>query len=72
MGRKSNINERELMELKRQFDAERRNSMSIEEALIRLKRENKANASEVANLKGEVTENKAAINDLSDKNGKAK
>ena len=30
MGRKSNLNERELMELKRQFEAERRKSMSVE------------------------------------------
>lgn len=30
MGRKSNMNERELAELKRQFEAERRKSTSIE------------------------------------------
>ena len=33
------------MELKRQFEAERRKSMSIEEAVMRLQRENKSNAS---------------------------
>ena len=38
MGRKSNLNERQLMELKRQFEAERRKSMSIEEAILRLQR----------------------------------
>ena len=38
LGRKSNLNEKELMEFKRQFEAERRKSMSIEEAVLRLQR----------------------------------
>ena len=72
MGRKSNINERELAELRRQFQAERRQSISLEEAILRLQRDNKNNAAIVADLKSELTDNKAEINDLTDKNGKAK
>ena len=54
MSRKSNINERELAELKRQFEAERRKSMSIEEAIIRLQRDNKGKASELQELQNQI------------------
>ena len=36
------------MELKKQFEAERRKSMSIEEAVLRLQRDNKANSNEAS------------------------
>ena len=36
------------MELKKQFEAERRKSMSMEEAGLRLQRDNKANANEAS------------------------
>jgi hypothetical protein len=45
MGRKSDLNEKDLIELRKQFDAERRKSMSIEEAIVRLQRDNKAKTS---------------------------
>ena len=38
---------------------------------MRLKRQNQANSNEVAELKSQVAENKAGINDLADKNRKA-
>ena len=59
------------MELKKQFQAERRKSMSIEEAIMRLQRDNKGKAGEVANLKKELAENKAEIKDITDKLQKA-
>jgi transcription elongation GreA/GreB family factor len=59
------------MELKKQFEAERRKSMSIEEAIMRLQRDNKGKAGEVANLKKELAENKAEIKDITDKLQKA-
>jgi len=45
--------------------------MSIEEAIVRLQRDNKGKAGEVANLKREIAENKSEIKDLSDKVQKA-
>lgn len=59
------------MEFRKQFQAERRKSMSIEEAIVRLQRDNKGKAGEVANLKREIAENKSEIKDLSDKVQKA-
>ncbi len=44
MGRKSNINQQELMEFKKQFEAERRKSVSVEEAIMRLQKDNKNKA----------------------------
>ena len=44
MGRKSDLNDRDLLELKKQFEAERRKSMSVEEAIVRLQRDNRAKA----------------------------
>jgi chromosome segregation ATPase len=71
MSRKSNLNEREITELKRQFEAERRKSMSIEESIIRIQRDNKAKAGEVEELQAQLAENKEDIDDLSDKLKKA-
>lgn len=61
MSRKSNLNERELAELKRQFEAERRKSMSIEEAIVRLQRDNKGKAAEMQELQSQLAENKEEI-----------
>lgn len=61
MSRKSNLNERELAELKRQFEAERRKSMSIEEAIVRLQRDNKGKAAELQELQSQLAENKEEI-----------
>ena len=59
------------MELRRQFEAERRKSMSVEEAILRLQRDNKEKEREVSKLKEEVADNKAEIDDLTDKAHKA-
>lgn len=59
MGRLSNINQKQLAQFRRQFEAERRKSMSIEEAIVRLQRDNKGKAGEVASLKKELAENKS-------------
>lgn len=45
--------------------------MSIQQAIVRLQRDNKGKAGEVANLKKDLAENKAEIRDLSDKVQKA-
>ena len=47
MSKHSELNDR----LKKQFEAERRKSMSIQEAVVRLQRDNRAKASEVEELK---------------------
>lgn len=51
MSKHSELNDRDLLELKKQFEAERRKSMSIQEAVVRLQRDNRAKASEVEELK---------------------
>jgi TolA-binding protein len=61
MSRKSNLNEKELAELKRQFEAERRKSMSIEESILRLQRDNKGKSAEVAELQSQLQEMKEEI-----------
>ncbi len=61
MSRKSNLNEKELAELKRQFEAERRKSMSIEESILRLQRDNKGKSAEVAELQSQLQEIKEEI-----------
>lgn len=70
MGRKSNINQQELMEFKKQFEAERRKSVSVEEAIMRLQKDNKNKANQIYNLQNELNEYKAEIEDLVDKNQK--
>lgn len=45
--------------------------MSIEEAMLRLQRDNKGKANEAANLRSQLEDNKAEIEDLSDKQRKA-
>lgn len=70
MGRKSNINQQELMEFKKQFEAERRKSVSVEEAIMRLQKDNKNKANQIYNLQNELNEYKSEIDDLVDKNQK--
>lgn len=59
------------MELKKQFEAERRKSMSIEESITRLKRDNKAKANQVEELRSEVEQIREDIDILNEKLSKA-
>ena len=56
MNRKSDLNEEELRELKNQFESERSKSMSIEQSIVRLQRDNSDKADRLAQLKQELSD----------------
>lgn len=54
MGRKSNLQEEELNEIRRQFEGERRKSTSIEAAVVNLQKENQRLKEDIKDLHDEL------------------
>ena len=64
MGRKSNLQEEEMRELKDLYDGERRKTMANEKSLSQLQYENKNLNNQIKDLQRDMQETQAFIEDL--------